>query len=157
MKTILIQMSDPSWTTQAMHLASALARSVRGQLVLVHLVPESNPGLLGWRIVPPSPNTLHQIELYAGIAEDYGVQFLLQPVQFVDLDDALAQVAGLLGAASLFAHIPRHRINLIRRFRLWRLKRHLGDCRLHTLDDGQIVTVRAPLPDAARTAEAAAH
>lgn len=36
---IMIQVSDPEWTTEALHLACAFARRHVAQLALVHLIP----------------------------------------------------------------------------------------------------------------------
>jgi hypothetical protein len=145
-KPILVQMSDEQWTLEALHLASAFARNVGGKIVLLHLALANNPGLLGWGMGPPSEAEQHLIKEYAAVAEDYGVMFCVQPMQFVVLVDALAQAAENLKACVLFADIPHSHVPLWRRFRLWNLKRQLGDCRLCLLDGDQPFNLEKPIP-----------
>jgi hypothetical protein len=135
MKTIMVQMSDNQWTMEAMHLASALARNVGGEVVLLHLVLANNPGLLGWDIAAPTPKELRQCEVYAAVAEDYGVEFCVQPMQYISLSEALAQAVELLGVHFLFANISRSKVPFWRYFQLWNLKRQLGECHLYTLTE----------------------
>jgi hypothetical protein len=141
MKTIMVQMSDEQWTMEAMHLASAMARNLNGRISLLRLVLANNPGLLGWGIAPPTAEQQRQMEEYAAVAEDYGVEFSVQPMQFITLADALGQAAELLRISVLFAHIPQSNIPFWRRFRLWSLNRQLGNCRLYTLEEEQPLSV----------------
>lgn len=133
METVMVQMSDERWTKEAVHLACALARKLNGRVVLLRLSPAIHPGLLGWGITPPSADEQRRVTEYAEIAEDYGLEFCVQPMQFVSLDEALAQTVELLQATVLFANIPLSNIPFWRHFRLWNLKRQLGGCRLYTL------------------------
>lgn len=144
MKTIMVQMADKQWTMEAMHLASAVARNTDARIVLLRLALANNPGLLGWGMMAPTAEERRQMEEYASIAEDYGVEFDVQPMQFVTLVDALAQAARQRQAAALFAHIPHSSIPYWRRFRLWSLKRQLGDCRLYTLEEPQPIRFEEP-------------
>ena len=141
MKTIMVQMADEQWTKQAMHLASSLARNIDGKIALLRLVLANNPGLLGWGIAPPTAEEQRQMEEYAAIAEDYGVEFCVQPMQYISVDGALAQAAELLNASILFAYITQSMIPFWTKFRLWRLLRQLDNCHLYTLDDGQPLSV----------------
>ncbi|MBZ0301103.1 MAG: hypothetical protein K8J31_15250 [Anaerolineae bacterium] len=143
MNTIMVQMSDTQWTMEAMHLASALARSSGGKVILLHLILANNPGLLGWGIPTPNAAERHHFHECAAVAEDYGVEFCVQPMQFVTLTDALAQAAESLNAAILFAHIPPSRFPIWRQYRLWSLKRQLHGCQLYTLDEHQPVSINA--------------
>lgn len=146
MKTVLVQMSDDEqWTREAMHLASAIARSLGGSIVLLRMILANNPGLLGWGITPPTAAEQYQIDEYGAIAEDYGVEFSVQPMQFVTLIDALAQAVELKETSFLFAHITQSSIPLWRRFQLWNLKRQLGACRLCTLDAEQPIRIDEPI------------
>lgn len=150
MKTIIVHMSDEAWTREAMHLASALARNINGKIVLLRLVLANNPGLLGWGVAPPAADEQRQIKDYAAVAEDYGVEFCVQPMQFIALEGALVQAAEALDAAFLFAHIARSRISVWRRFRLWNLKRQLHHCCLYTLYEDQPLSINAPMSPAVR-------
>lgn len=147
MNTILVQMSEKCWTMEAMHLSSALARNIDGKIVLLRLVLANNPGLLGWGIAAPTALEQCLIEDYAMIAEDYGVEFLFQSMQFVSLRDALTQAVELLDASVLFADIPRSRIPCWRQFQLWRLKSQLGKCNLYTLSQDQFIMFKYLSPD----------
>ena len=146
MKTIMVQMSDKRWTMEAIHLASALARNINGKIVLLRLVLANNPGLLGWGIAPPTAEEQRQMEEYAAVAEDYGVEFWVQPMQYITLTDALAQAAELLNVSVLFAHMHQSNIPFWRRFRLWSLKRQLQNCRLYTLDEERPLSIDEPRP-----------
>ena len=146
MKPIIVQMSDRGWTLEAMHLASALARSIDGQIVLLRFVLAHNPGLLGWNITPPDPEEKRLLAEYAGIAEDYGVVCYIQPMQYISLVDALAQATELLHADALFAHITPGAVPLWRRWRMWNLKRQLHGCQLYTLDEEPPRSREEPVP-----------
>lgn len=141
MNTIMVQMSDEQWTLEAMHFACAIARRLNGKVVLLHLMNSSNPGLLGWAGVPTAMTEQHLVERYSTIAEDYGVEFHVQPMQFVTLTDALVQAVERLQASFLFANIPMYRFAFWRQFRLWSLKHHLNGCCLYTLHEEQPVYV----------------
>lgn len=154
MTTIMVQLSDEQWTLEAMHLASALARNVSGEVVLLYLALAPNPGLLGWGITPPTFAEERQINSYAAVAEDYGVAFRVQPIQYVSLVDALIQAAQQLNATVLFAHITSSTIPLWRRFQLWSLKHQLGDCQLYTLDTEHVLHVKQTAPAIAHVAKA---
>jgi hypothetical protein len=145
MKTIMVQMSDEQWTMEAMHLASAMARNLNGRISLLRLVLANNPGLLGWGIAPPTDEEQRQMEEYAAVAEDYGVEFSVQPMQFITLADALAQAVALTEVSILFAHIPQSKLPLWSRFQLWSLQRQLGNCRLYTLDEEQPLSIEEPI------------
>jgi hypothetical protein len=121
--------------------------------VLLCLALANNPGLLGWGIAPPTAKEQRQMEEYATVAEDYGVEFWVQPMQFITLADALAQAAELLDVSVLFAHIHQSNIPFWRRFRLWSLKRQLRNCRLYTLDEEQPLSIEEPISSPATRME----
>jgi hypothetical protein len=149
MKTIVVHMSDDRSTTEAMHLASAMARSIGARVVLLHLVLANNPAMLGWGLTAPTAREEHQMDEYAAIAEDYGVHFCIQPMQYVTLTDALAQAVECLHADVLFAHIPQSSIALWNKFRLWSLRRQFHDCRLFSLDEEPETDTEVPVSAAA--------
>lgn len=145
MLTIMVQFSDEQWTLEAIHLASALARNLNGQVVLLYLSLAPNPGLLGWGIVPPTLAEERQMQNYGAVAEDYGVVFRVQPVQFIALAEALVQTSDALGASALFAHLPSSPIPVWRQLQLWNLKRRLGECQLYTLEKDRTVHIKEPV------------
>ena len=141
MPTILVQMSDRQWTKQAMHLACSAARHTGYPLVLLHLMEVSNPGLLGSGIAAEtlSWSQYSEIAEYAQIAEDYGVEVTLQPMNYTSLIDALGQAANDWKAAVCFAHISPGRWRWLYHIRVWSLQRQLEHCgcQLKTLETGQ--------------------
>jgi hypothetical protein len=142
MKIIMVQMWDRRWTLEAMHLASALARNSDGNIVLLCMQPAHNPGLLGWHIEAPTENEQRQMGEYGAVAEDYGVGFCIQPMQYITYAEALAQAVEQNQVSDLFAHIPQTHITPLRWFRLWDLKRRLGNCQLHTLDNEKQLVIK---------------
>lgn len=139
--TIVVQMSDRQWTMKAMHLACAMARNTQSSLVLLHLRPVKNPGLLGSGIGLDvlSDREYDDLEEYGMIAEDYTVRLTVQPMTYESWVDALVQTAEYLNASVMFAH-PSEETNIIwRRFQRWQqwiLRRQLRsrNCHLYTLD-----------------------
>jgi hypothetical protein len=146
MKTIMVQMSDKQWTMEAMHLASALARNIDGKIILLRMVLANNPGLLGWGIASPSAEEQRQLYEYSAIAEDYGVQFCIQPMQYISSTEATTQAVELFKVDVLFANIPRSSIPLWQKFRLWNMKRQLGNCHLYTMTEEQPLHIKEPIP-----------
>ncbi len=157
MNTILVQMSEKCWTMEAMHLSSALARSIDGKIVLLRLVLANNPGLLGWGISSPTAQENRLIEEYAMIAEDYDVEFWVQPMQYVTQIDALVQAVEILGASVLFADIPQSRVPYWRQLRLWSLRHQLDDCRLYILDKEENYSISKPMVSPVQHLEAQAN
>ena len=138
MDTIMIQVSERQWTMRAMHLACAMARNNHANLVLLNLRPVTSPMLLGTGLGVnlPTDHDLDDLNEFAMIAEDYGVMFTLQPMEYVSLNTALAQAVEYLNASVLFAHMPEHTPPVWQRFQKWNLRRQLSaqHCQLYTLD-----------------------
>jgi hypothetical protein len=149
MKTIMVQLSNEHWTLEAMHLASAMTRSLKGKVVLLRLVLANNPGLLGWGIPLPTSKEEHQIRNYATVAEDYGVEFSVQPMQYVSLVEALAQAVEGLKVDVLFANVAKSKIPLWGVYQQWSLKRKLHGCQLVTLDEKESLQADKPVTPAA--------
>jgi hypothetical protein len=139
MGTVLVQISDRSWTTQAMHFACAMARNTHSRLVLLHLMKARSPYLLGTGlgVIPPPSNELEDIGEYGTIAEDYGLEVTLQPMQYMSFPEALVQGAEHAGASVVFAHVPESVFPFWRRLQLWNLRHQLTTqgCQLYTLDE----------------------
>jgi len=146
MNTVLVQNADREWTMKAMHLACAVARNTGSSLVLLHLIPVKNPGLLGSPVGLDSLSRLEEANLkeYGMIAEDYGVKLVLQPMQYLSLIEALVQAAENVNAHAIFARLPEHSFQFWNRFQRWSLRRQLR-CPLYTLDPSEPVRVQ-PLP-----------
>lgn len=138
MNIIVVEMADRLWTMQAMHLASAMARNTEGKVVLLHLIHVTNPALLNSAlgVTPPTHREYTAIDDYASVAEDYGVEVTLQPMQYESYVDAIVQVVEHLKASIIFARMPESVIALWRKFQLWNMGRQLAaqKCQLYTLD-----------------------
>lgn len=138
MNIIVVEMADRLWTMQAMHLASAMARNTGGKIVLLHLIRVANPALLHSElgVTPPTQQEYTDIDDYASVAEDYGVEITLQPMQYESYVDAVVQSVEHLKASIIFARVPESMIALWRKFQLWNMGRQLAaqKCQLYTLD-----------------------
>jgi hypothetical protein len=156
MNTIIVQMSDAQWTKEAMHLASALALNTNSRIMMLHLITVNNPGLLGWELAPAALD-VQQYGEFGSIAEDYGVEFCVQPMLYATLTDALAQAAESHEASVLFANIPHSKLPLWRRIELWNLKRQIGDCQLYTLDKEQVLSVEGSMLSPVNRMKTLAH
>ncbi len=128
MKTILVQMSEPSWTMQALHLACALARNNVAHIILLRLMPVAHPSYLGTAFGNslPTDDERHAIAEYAATAEDYGVELSIQPMQCATTLDALVDAADQVNAAVVFAHLRQSWLPYWHKFQIWNLKRQLS-------------------------------
>ena len=139
MNTVLVQISDRVWTTRAMHLACAIARNTQSRLILLHLMEVRSPYLLGseYGSIPPSRDELKKIADCGSIAEDYGLEATVQPMQYESFTDALVQAVEYTEASIVFAHIPESAFTFWRKLQLWNLRRQLKTpgCQLYTLDE----------------------
>jgi len=135
---ILVQISNKQWTMQAMHLACAMARNNRTSVTLLHLMRVNSPSLLGTElgIMPPTTQECADLREYEMIAEDYGVQVLVQPMQYDDMAQALIQAADYTNASAIFAHLPESVFPLWKKFQTWNLRRELmaQGRKIHLLD-----------------------
>jgi hypothetical protein len=128
MKTVLVHMADHEWTTQAMHLACAMARNMGRSVVLLRLIRVSTPYLLGSAlpVPPPSDEEEKAIVEYMMIAGDYGVQIELQPMHYESLTDAVVQAAQHLKAGAVFLALPKTVGPFWRRLQWWTLQRRVN-------------------------------
>ena len=141
MGTVVVQVSDRKWTTQAVHFACAMARNTQSRLVLLHLIPARSAYLLGTDLgnkLPTKPE-LDAIGDYQLIAEEYGLEITLQRMQYESFGDALVQAAELTHPSVLFANVPGNIFPFWRRIELWNLRHQLSamNCRLYTLDEAE--------------------
>jgi len=134
---ILVQMSDYTWTMEALHLACGLARRQGVYITLLRLIPVQPHWLgtdYGWAI--ESFHEWKNMSEYRATAEDYGVELVVQPMQYISFHDAVIQVVSFLKAAVVFVHIPSSSFSWWDRFRIRGLERRLAkvNCHLQTLD-----------------------
>ncbi len=125
---ILVQISNKQWTMQAMHFACAMARNTRTSVTLLHLMPVRSPALLGTELglVPPTTQQRNDLKEYEMIAEDYGVELTLQPMQYDDMGEALVQAAEHTQASVVFAHLPGSALPFWKKFQDWNLRRQIA-------------------------------
>jgi hypothetical protein len=124
---ILVQISNKQWTMQAMHLASAMARNTHTSVTLLHLMRVRSPALLGTElgVLPPTTQEHQDLREYEMIAEDYGVEVILQPMQYDDAAEAIVQAAEYTDASVVFAHMPESMFPFWKKFQTWNLRREL--------------------------------
>ncbi len=127
---VVCTVGDARWTMRAVHLASAMARSTHTPLVLLRMIPALNPGLLGTAagIHAPARAEADALLEYAAVAEDYGAEVIVQPVQYVSLAEMIVQAAEALDAVAVFAQLPQQPLPLTalwRRFQTWHMRRQL--------------------------------
>ncbi len=138
MSTILVQMTNQSWTLQALHLACALARNNGARIILLRLMPVQHLSYLGTEFgsTPLSRQEYTAWLKYVATAEYYGVEMVRQSMQCWSELDAIADAADYVDAQVVFASIPRSRIPYMDRLQHWRLQRRLvkANRQLHTLE-----------------------
>ncbi|MBL8134740.1 MAG: hypothetical protein JNL42_22965 [Anaerolineae bacterium] len=138
MATLLVQLSDRSWTTEALHHACALARQMQVTVTLLRLIPVRHASYLGTDLCSLSPSAQEEADLseFGATAEDYGVECVVQPMQYLDELSALADAAELLDAVVVFARAPVRRRTWWNRLQMWSLKHRLAafGSRLVTLE-----------------------
>ncbi len=139
MNTIIVQMTEPQWTEEALHLACAMAQRRQSKVTLLHLMPTQHFSWLGANF---NTNwlTAEQTELVwrcKEIADSYSVELSVQPMEYISYDGALVEVCEEMEAEVVFAHIPHSLIPLWRKMEVWELRRQLAahHTALYTLDE----------------------
>ena len=135
---IVLCVSDPQWTLEALHLAGAVASDFGYRVALVQLVSVDHPLLLGTEEAYSRYTTADQEKLreYAAALEAYGVLFDSYVYPYVSMASAIVDIAEQLEACIVFATLPHGLFQFWRRFRLWTIRHRLRqrDCPLYTLD-----------------------
>lgn len=147
MGIILVQISDHQWTTQAVHMACAMANTTRSSVVLLHMIQVQTPYLLGANLgAPPTISELVAIDEYRRIAADYGVELVLRRMEYNTLSDALVQAVECINPSLLFAHLPKNAIPSWHKLEQWNLRRRLKtqQCQLETLDESNTAEDSVP-------------
>jgi hypothetical protein len=134
-ETILVQLTEPLWTAQAVHLASALARNTHAKLVFLRLIWVSHLNYLGSDLGNPpiSSEDYEQLREYTATAEDYGLEPVVCSMQAFAPLAAIAEAAIHLDAQTIFAQVPASRIPYWQQFQTWRLEQRLKPRTLYTL------------------------
>ncbi len=138
MKPILLVISNPEWTHKAMHLACQLANNTKSPLVLLDFRLTHNVGGLGQGAYQ-HPNYQEHFALrdYHLIAEEYGLEVTIQPVEYESFHDVMIQIVDEFDGTVVFAQPPKSIIPFWSQFTLWQLQHELAkmNCRLYTLEN----------------------
>ncbi len=128
MDTILVQMTNKTWTLRALHLACALARSNGARIVLLRLMQVQHLSYLGTEFgsTPLSQREFAAWHEYAATAGDYGVELVRLSMQCWSVLGAVADAADHVDAQVVFAHIPPSSIPFMGRLQRWSLLRRLS-------------------------------
>jgi hypothetical protein len=136
--SIMVQVGEPVWTSAALHLACAIARTRCYELILVKLIPVSHVGWLGTDFGNQNLTEADRklMQDCCATAEDYGVLFSTGLYQYVTLSEALVDAAQDFDAQIVIASLPPYKLPFWRRFLTWRMRRQLTKQRrlLYTLD-----------------------
>ena len=91
MKTILVQMANEGWTLAAVNDACNLARKMDAAITLLRLMPVQHLSYLGTDCGKSAPTTreYQNMREYAAIAELYGVEITVRPMQSVSSTPAV--------------------------------------------------------------------
>jgi hypothetical protein len=135
---IMITIGEPKWTSEALHLACAVARVNTCEVALVKMVPVAHIAWLGTELGYQNFNIADEQYLRECLAtaEDYGVTASVRLFQYVTLSDGIADAVEYFDAKIVFATLPLYRLPSWRRFLMWRLRRQLAACgrTLYTLE-----------------------
>src|SRR5215813_11249470 len=109
MTTTMVHMADHRWTSEALHLACALARNNQAEVALVRMMPVQHIAWLGTDFgnTPVTSQEYERLQEYQATAEDYGVDLSVQSMQYITLPEALVEAADHLGASVVFASLPK--------------------------------------------------
>jgi len=136
--TILVQMAEPQWTKEALHLACAMARNTNSNVTLLRLIEAQYYSWLGtsYGVETFSPDESASLWDYKTIAEKYGVELCVQPMQYVTFGGALVDASDELNANVVFARIPASAIPFWHKYQSWDLHRQFEqrERTLYTLD-----------------------
>ncbi|MEZ4670339.1 MAG: hypothetical protein R3E39_20730 [Anaerolineae bacterium] len=148
MQTILVHMANIQWTTQALHLACALARSDQSRIILLRLIEVQHISYLGSDFAnrPLTPREFSDIAEYSATAEDYGVEMSIAQIQCLSPLAAVVAAARVVNANIVFVHVPPSRVPFLRQYHLWQLKRQFAQAhqQFYTLDPAPQEVIRVP-------------
>jgi hypothetical protein len=150
-QTIMIQIGDRAWTSEALHSACVLARRTGAEIALVKMVPVQHCSWLGtdfgYRLL--TERDREELREYEFTLEDYGIQFSINVMQFATLLDATVQAAETVGAQIIFAQLPNSVIPYWHNFQMAMLRRRLAHQQRQLLEQApgvQALPVEEPEP-----------
>jgi hypothetical protein len=129
--TILVQITNETWTLRALHLACVLARSNGARIILLRLMQVQHLSYLGTEFgsTPLSQQEYAAWHDYVTIAEDYGVEIVRRSMQCWSVLGAIAAAADHVDAQVVFAYIPPSSISYMHSLQRWSLQRRLAKAR----------------------------
>lgn len=125
--TIMFQIAERDWTSEALHCACLLARKTSAKIALVKMIPVQHGSWLGTELgyMNFSTQEWEDFDRYQATVEDYGVEFTPLLFQYVTLPEAIAQAAEQVNAEIVFAHLPKSHIPLWSKCQHWLFSRQL--------------------------------
>ena len=129
MTTILVQMADRQWTEEALHLACAMARNTQSNVTLLRMIQAQHYSWLGTSLGYEtfSPEESDAIWGYKVIAQKYGIDLFVQPMQWISYVGAIVDASDQLEADVVFASVPQRLFPLWRKYEIWDLRRQLDE------------------------------
>lgn len=112
---IMVQVGAPDWTLNALHRACQLGRPQRAVIALIVMVPVQHTAWLGSSLGDQNltPRIRAACRGYVETVQDYGLECVQLPFQFVTWLEGTAQAAEYVDARTVFA-VPPHCV-----FRPW--------------------------------------
>jgi hypothetical protein len=146
--SIMVQMAEPQWTLQALHLACAVARANGYPITLVKMVPVSHVGWLatelGYQHFTIEDRRL--LQECSITAEDYGVPSSVKLFQYVTLSEAVVDAAEQFNPRIVFATLPHYKLPYWRKYLIWRMRHALEHQQrlLYTLEESLTPVQQTP-------------
>lgn len=143
---IMVQITERSWTLEALHAAAVMARQMSAKVALVQMIPVTHLNTLGTELGYRnfSEAKQHNLVDYESMVEDYGVEFDVQLFQYATLADAIEQAADFVDARIVFATLPRSIFPWWSSFQLRELRRHLAQQQRKLIDQPGFVSTIMP-------------
>jgi hypothetical protein len=107
MSTIMVQVTDQTQTLAALHFACALARSNQGRIVLLKLIPVSQPGWLGteWGYMNFTDKDQQALKGYEKVVVSHGIDVKACLLQVMSTRDGIISAADSVDAQIVFAQL----------------------------------------------------
>jgi hypothetical protein len=146
--SIMVQIAEPQWTLQALHLACAVGRTNSYRITLVKMVPVSHVGWLatefGYQHFSIEDRRL--LQECAITAEDYGVTVVTELFQYITLSEAIVDASTCFNARIVFATLPHYRLPYWRKFLIWQMRNGLAQQHrlLYTLEESLTPVQQTP-------------
>jgi hypothetical protein len=126
--SIMVRIGEPAWTLAALHLACAVARTHRCELLLVKMVPVSHASWLGTEFGNQNFTERDRrfLQECSATAEDYGITFSTGVYQYFTLSEAIVDAAEHFNTRIVFASLPQYKLPFWRRFLMWQMRRQFA-------------------------------